>query len=147
MDHEKELREYCRTEHEDQLREVEKEIIMDWNEIWAKIKILFGEFWVDLWPTIKILITEQGMTAFNSAKNIVKTIQETMPNATGQEKFNAAMTQLTGMLLAQGITLGVGILRICIEMAVARMKSEPEEIEEAKSIQQAMTESVQVVQP
>ena len=45
---------------------------MDWNEIWAKIKILFGEFWVDLWPTIKILITEQGMTAFNSAKNIVK---------------------------------------------------------------------------
>jgi len=120
---------------------------MDWNEIWAKIKILFGEFWVDLWPTIKILITEQGVTAFNSAKNIVKTIQETMPNATGQEKFNAAMTQLTGMLLAQGITLGVGILRICIEMAVARMKSEPEEIEEAKSIQQAMNESVQVVTP
>jgi len=120
---------------------------MDWNEIWAKIKILFGEFWVDLWPTIKILITEQGVTAFNSAKNIVKTIQETMPNATGQEKFNAAMTQLTGMLLAQGITLGVGILRICIEMAVARMKSEPEVIEEAKSIQQAMNESVQVVTP
>lgn len=124
---------------------------MDWNELWAKIKILLGAMWVDLWPTLKVLITEQGMTAFNSAKNIVIQIQNTMPNASGQEKFNAAMTQLTGMLLAQGITLGVGILRVCVEMAVAKMKATPEVITEAKMIQahlnSPMTDPNQQVQP
>jgi hypothetical protein len=120
---------------------------MDWNEIWAKIKILLGALWVDLWPTLKIMITEQGMTAFNSAKNIVKTIQETMPNATGQEKFEAALTQLTGLLLAQGITLGVGILRVCIEMAYAKMVAAAEVVEEAKMLQAAMNEPTPTVQP
>ena len=123
---------------------------MDWNEIWAKIRILLGSMWVELWPTLKILITEQGMTAFNSAKNIVTHIQETMPDASGEEKFAAAMTQLTGMLLAQGITLGVGILRICIELAYRKMVATPEVVEEAKMLQSAMTipaEPIQVVQP
>jgi len=112
---------------------------MDWEILWAKIKILFGELFLELWPTLKILITEQGATAFNSAKNIVKNIQETMPNATGEEKFTAAMTQLSGLLLAQGITLGVGILRICIEMAYRKMMATPEVVAEAKDIQEAFT--------
>ena len=121
---------------------------MDWNQIWEKIKILFGEMWVDLWPTLKILITEQGMTAFASAKNIVITIQENYPDATGEEKFAMAMTQLSGMLLAQGVTLGVGVLRICIELAYHKMIATPEVIAEAKMIQTRMTpEPIQVVQP
>jgi hypothetical protein len=120
---------------------------MDWNEIWAKIKILLGEMWVDLWPTLKILITEQGITAFTSAKNIVIHIQETMPDASGQEKFEAALTQLTGLLLAQGITLGVGILRVCIEMAYRKMMATGEVVEEAKMMQEAMAEPIQTVQP
>ena len=123
---------------------------MDWNEIWAKIRILLGSLWVDLWPTLKIMITEQGMTAFTSAKNIVLHIQETMPDASGQEKFEAALTQLTGLLLAQGITLGVGILRVCIEMAYAKMVASTEVVEEAKMLQTAMTmpaEPTPTVQP
>ena len=109
---------------------------MDWQALWEKIKILFGPLWLELWPTIKILITEQGMTAFTSAKNIVATIQTTMPDASGQEKFNAALAQLSSMLLAQGITLGVGILRICIEMAYRKMVATPEVVTEAKEIQE-----------
>jgi hypothetical protein len=123
---------------------------MDWNEIWAKIKILLGEIWVDLWPTLKIMITEQGMTAFTSAKNIVIHIQETMPDASGQEKFEAALTQLTGLLLAQGITLGVGILRVCIEMAYRKMMATGETVEEAKAMSEMIgshPEPIQTVQP
>ena len=73
-----------------------------------------------------------------------------MPNATGEEKFQAALTQLSGMLLAQGITLGVGILRVCIEMAYRKMMATPEVVEEAKMLQSAMTipaEPIQQVQP
>lgn len=112
---------------------------MDWNEIWNRIKILLGAMWTDLWPTLKILITEQGMMAFNSAKNIVININNTMPNATGQEKFNAALAQLTEVLVAQGVTLGIGILRICIEMAYRKMVATPEVVEESKMIQNMMT--------
>ena len=117
---------------------------MDWQALWEKIKILFGPLWLELWPTIKILITKQGMTAFNSAKNIVATIQTTMPDASGQEKFNAALAQLSSMLLAQGITLGVGILRICIEMAYRKMVATPEVVAEAKAMQEMMAEQVPV---
>ena len=108
---------------------------MDWNKLWETIKILLGDMWTDLWPTIRILITEQGRTALTSAKNIVIQIQQTMPDATGQEKFNAALTQLTGLLLAQGITLGIGILRVVVQMAYEKMMAVPEVEVESKQIQ------------
>jgi hypothetical protein len=108
---------------------------MDWNKLWETIKILLGDMWTDLWPTIRILITEQGRTALTSAKNIVIQIQQTMPDASGQEKFNAALTQLTGLLLAQGITLGIGILRVVVQMAYEKMVAAPEVEDEARALQ------------
>jgi len=121
---------------------------MDWEAIWGRIKLLLGEFFVDLWPTLKILLTEQGQTAWNSAKNIVVTIQATMPDASGQDKFNAALGQLSSMLLAQGITLGIGILRICIQGAYEKMVATPEVITEAKMIQEKLTpDPMMVVTP
>ena len=107
---------------------------MDIKELWAQIKLIFSDLWPIIWPTIKTILTANGRMALQAAINVVKTVQETMPTASGAEKATAALAQLTAALAVQGVAMGTEMLRAIIKIAYEHMMAEPEVIEEAKAM-------------
>jgi TATA-box binding protein (TBP) (component of TFIID and TFIIIB) len=107
---------------------------MDIKNLWETIKLIFGEMWVVIWPSVKIVLTQSGKYTLATAINVVKQVQESMPNATGAEKAAAAFAQISAILLSQGIQVSVSIIKLAIEYAYQHMKAEPEVIAEAKAM-------------
>ena len=107
---------------------------MNIQELWAQIKLIFSDLWPIIWPTIKTILTANGRMALQTAINVVKNVQDTMPGASGADKAAAALAQLTAALAVQGVAMGTEMLRAIIKIAYEHMMAEPAVIEEAKAM-------------
>ena len=107
---------------------------MDIKTLWETIKSIFSEMWPVIWPSIKIVLTDAGKYTLATAINVVKQVQEEMPNATGQEKASVAFARISEILVAQGISVGTSIIKLAIEYAYQHMVAEPAVIEEGEKM-------------